>query len=521
MQDHLASSKVVVRSGFFNLLGYGASALYMLLILPLIVGYVGIEEYGLWTLVLALSGYVGLMDLGIGTSFVPYIARYVSLASYDEVNKVVQHGLLFYVGISLIVVAAGYAVAASLFSLVNLPAAYLESARLMFLLALLGFAFSSVAGVFGSVLTALQRVDAFNALLVGFLLLKLATIAVVLELGYGLMGVMWADLTITIISIVPFVIMARKFVPQLSLRWSGYDAPLMRSLIGFGTKLQVSRIADIVQAHFDKLILSRFVGLSAVSMYDFGSRPGGRLRALPLTAIASLVPAVSALNATDEAGRIRAAVVRSTRYLAIVAVGMFAFFLCFAGQFVEVWLGSGFERAAMVLRVLSLGHLVGVVASAMSFAAQGMGKPEIQMHTTLVQAVLNVLLSLGLVSVYGFYGAVAGTSISAIVAGLLFFSWFGRRLVDRPMTVLLTSMGKPLLSVIPAAAVGFAMITGADFLGVPESRMERGVLLALMAILFAGTYVIALILLKTLTADDKGFVEAVTPSRFRFILRFF
>ena len=54
MQESLSSSRAVVRSSFFNLIGFGVSVLYMVLLVPLVVRYVGIDQYGLWTLILAL-----------------------------------------------------------------------------------------------------------------------------------------------------------------------------------------------------------------------------------------------------------------------------------------------------------------------------------------------------------------------------------------------------------------------------------------------------------------------------------
>jgi O-antigen/teichoic acid export membrane protein len=521
MQESLSSSKAVVRSAFFNLLGFGISVLYMLFLVPLVVGYLGIEQYGLWTLILALTGYVGLVDLGIGTSFVPYIARYATLGSYENVNKVIQHGLLFYVCLSLFVLGMGYVLSPWLFSLVKIPAVYLPSARLLFLIALIGFGFSTVAGVFGSVLSALQRMDTYNILLSAFLIEKFVAIVVALWLGYGLSGMMVADLGVTVLGLVPLIIMTKRYFPHLTVRWMGYDSAMMKTLLKFGTQLQISRIAETIQSHFDKLVLSRFIGLSAVSMYDFGSRPGGRLRALPLTAVSSLIPAVSALDATDNKARIQAALVRSTRYLAIVAVPLFAFFICFAGDIVYIWLGEGYEQAAMTLRVLSFAHIVSVVASAMAFVSQGMAAPEVQMRTTLIQATLNVILSLVLVTMFGFYGAVLGTTISVIVGGLLLFAWYGRRLVERPLTMFVKVIVKPLMSIIPSILVGVGLVNIAEHVLGMETRTERGVLLLCVVLIFVALYGVMIVWSKTISSDDRGFVEGVVPARFKYLLKFF
>ncbi len=520
MQESLSSSRAVVRSAFFNLLGFAVSVLYMLFLVPIVVGHVGIEQYGLWSLVLALTGYVGLMDLGIGTSFVPYIARYISLKAYNDVNKVIQHGMLYYAGLSLLVLGIGYAIAPLLFSLVRIPAVYLESARTLFLIALVGFSVSSFAGIFGSVLSALQRMDTYNILLTLFLVEKFVAIAVALAMGYGLLGLMVADLAVTTLGLIPLLVMTKKYFPDLSLRWMGYDGAVMKKLFKFGTQLQVSRIAETIQSQFDKLILSRFIGLSAVSMYDFGSRPGSRLRALPMTAVSSLIPAVSALDAVQNRSRIQSALIRSTRYLAIVAIPMFSFFICFAGEIIYIWLGDGFEQAAMTLRLLSIAHVVSVVASAMALVSQGMGEPGVQMRTTLIQATLNIVLSLTLAIMFGFYGAVVGTTISVIVGGVLLFQWYGKRLIDHPLSLFVQVMIKPLAVALPSIAIGLAVSWIAQRLFDFHTRIEIGVLLAGVSVLFVVLYGVMIVRFKVLTPDDRGFIEGVMPERFKYLLRF-
>jgi hypothetical protein len=90
IDDRLSSSRAVVRSGIFNLAGFGVSALYMILLVPIVLFYLGREQYGLWTAVLAITGYIGLADLGVSTSFVTYIARYVANLDYRQAGQVVH-----------------------------------------------------------------------------------------------------------------------------------------------------------------------------------------------------------------------------------------------------------------------------------------------------------------------------------------------------------------------------------------------------------------------------------------------
>ncbi len=519
MDRSLASSSVVVQNAFFNLLGYGASALYAFLLIPMIVSYVGVEQFGLWSLVVALTGYIGLADLGLSTSFVKYIAEYASLDRPDDVNKVVLHGFVFYMGVSLVVLVAGYLLFPFLYSVLKISSVHFTLAYTIFMLSLLSFGAASTITVVASVLSGIQRNDVLNIVMTCMLLVKFLAIWFVLHRGFGLVGLTLADLLVTAVTIGPLVVVTKRYYVPLSMRFFRYDRVVMKKLLKFGSQLQVSRVAEIVQSQFDKLLLTRFIGLSAVSLYDFGSRPLGRLRALPLTAITSIVPAVSALEAAEDAVRIRAAVLRSTRYMIVLALPMFAFALCFSGEILTVWLGNSLPQSALTMSIFSIAYLANVVMGPLALASQGTGQPQYQMKAMLIQVVLNIVLSTLFVMLAGYYGAVAGTTTAMITGTLIFLNWYGKKLWESPASTVAQLVSKPLVSVAPSIIGALAAHRLVIEIFLLHSRLGRGIALVIAAVTFFPIYVLMLRWTKTLSDDDRIFVKNVLPLRMRNRLR--
>jgi O-antigen/teichoic acid export membrane protein len=519
MQGHLASSKVVVKSAFYNLLGFGASILYIVFLVPVVVGHIGVEQYGLWSIVLALTGYVGLADLGLSASFVKYVAEYVSLNEYARVNKVIQQGALFYLCLTLVMITIGPFLFSFVYTLLKIPSAQFGLASNAFMLSLVNFGVSSVAGVLASALTGIQRTDVFNRLVIASFVARYIAIVAVLVNGYGLLGFMIADLAVGAAFIVPLWFATKRYCPYVSLRFAGYDHGLMKSLLRFGFQLQISRFAELVQAQFDKLLITRYVNLGGVSMYDFGSRPLGRIRSLPVTAVSALVPAVSSLHAERDATRINAALVRGTKYLFIFGLPVFVFSVCFAHELIRVWLGDGFDNAALTLQILAPGYFVGVVVSVLALVSQGKGEPKYQMYAMMVQAGLNIVLSFILITSFGFFGAVSGTAVASVVGGLLFFHWYGKRLMDRPLSRLFGIAAKPLVSVALSvlACEGVASLMHAS--SVFGSRFGSLLIVVIAGLIFLILYVILLIATKVLTSDDRAFFINIIPSKFAHLLR--
>ena len=59
-----------------NLAGFLVSAVVALLLSPFIIRTLGDVKYGLWTLLISLTGYYGILDLGVRSAVGHYVTRY-------------------------------------------------------------------------------------------------------------------------------------------------------------------------------------------------------------------------------------------------------------------------------------------------------------------------------------------------------------------------------------------------------------------------------------------------------------
>ena len=57
--------RVILRNIFSNWTGYLITILVGFFLAPFVLHHLGNTGYGVWTLVLSLTGYFGLLDLGI------------------------------------------------------------------------------------------------------------------------------------------------------------------------------------------------------------------------------------------------------------------------------------------------------------------------------------------------------------------------------------------------------------------------------------------------------------------------
>src|ERR1700680_4423392 len=126
---------------------------------PFILHKLGDDAFSLWVLVFSITGYYGLLDLGIRSSIVRYVAKFTATQDADKLRRFLSTSVAFYAIASLVVFLLTGIGFFHLQSLFKIPPSFLGSARVLFALAGTGVALSFPLSVFAAVLEGVQEVS--------------------------------------------------------------------------------------------------------------------------------------------------------------------------------------------------------------------------------------------------------------------------------------------------------------------------------------------------------------------------
>ena len=90
-----ATSKKIIKNTIFTSIGRFWGYALSFLLTPYIVHKIGIERFGIWAVANTAIHFFLFLDLGIGSSFVKYIAEYNTRKDYKMINEVINTGLVF------------------------------------------------------------------------------------------------------------------------------------------------------------------------------------------------------------------------------------------------------------------------------------------------------------------------------------------------------------------------------------------------------------------------------------------
>lgn len=488
-------SEKIIKNTVFNAAGRFWAILVGIFLTPYIIEHIGLERYGILTLVGATTGYFGLLDFGIGTSFVKYIAEFYANKDSRKINQVVVTGFMFYSALAAFLVVASFFVARPLALLLKTQPHLYSETVFVFSLGIIIFGLSNALSPFAALQSGLQRMDIANKVGVAMSVLNVIGTVFCLENNYGLAGLMIANAGILIISGACNIFIAYRILPGLSLGFRRFSGDIFRKMFKLGYKLQVSTISNLFHFQVDKVLLAYFLNVEFVGYYNVASLLASKVREFPLLLISAIFPAASELGAKTDKEGLGKLYFRSLKYVVLAGLPLSAAAIIFAKPFITLWLGQGYDKAIFTLQLLMVAYFVNMLSGPGFTILNGIGMPKYGMVSSGLAAFLNLVLSASLALMTGYYGVVFGTVISMVVAAGYFIIKF-----HKVMSIPMWETTRPIF-LKPLAACAAAAST--VYLLEPRAGLLTWHALAGFGFIYLAVFAAAIMSLKHFDDFDK------------------
>jgi O-antigen/teichoic acid export membrane protein len=416
-----------------NWIGHGAGLVVAFFLSPFVVHTLGKVEYGIWGLLMVLTGYMGIMDLGIRASTGRYIILYLGRSNHRAVDETIRTSLGFFSGLGLLVVAAGLGMGRlfpSLFQ--SVPDEYYLLAQLLLPLLALNVWLSAIGSVFASVLVAHDRFDLTRAVDLGVLGVQTTGTILALCWGYGISGLAAVAVGCQALGLAGNYLLARRIYPRLRVWPLALDKTRLRELLGYGLAAFLSMVSIRIIGQTDLVVAGAAIDVSSVAVYSVGAMlvyySGTFLTHINLT----LFPPIQRAVAQNEMGATRWLFLRAGRLALIFGLLAYVGMIVFAEPFIRLWMyGPKFgeesvRQAATVMQILACSKLPLLFVGASVSVLNAMGRVRLTASLTAAEALLNLGLSLLFVLVFGWglAGIACGTLVARLLVGTFVAPWY-------------------------------------------------------------------------------------------------
>jgi O-antigen/teichoic acid export membrane protein len=400
------------RNSIWNLLGGGAPFLLGVVTIPYLVRQLGVEAFGILTLVWALIGYFSLFDFGLGRALTQQVATSLGTGKLDQVSSIVKYGLLLTVATGLVGgLLLGVAATPLGTKWLNVSESLQKETVSSLLIASLGIPLTTLTAGLRGVLEAHEDFTAVNLLRI---LLGIA------NFGLPALGIMvfGPSLLLAVTSLIVarvIVVVAHMYLVYLKMRttWlvAKFDKNNIRSLLSFGAWMTLSNVISPLMVTADRFIISSALGAGLIAYYTVPFDSLLRLLIIPSAITTALFPRFASVIATDrEAAKKLYQKCKKAVGLIMTPVSL----TVMIGSYwaIKLWLGQDFATHSwFIASILSVGLLFNSLAQIPHAVIQAGGDAR----TTALIHLGEFTLYLPLLFVFIKYFGLSGAAIIWVV----------------------------------------------------------------------------------------------------------
>ncbi len=424
-------AKKTIKNSLFGILEFAWPILLSLLATPFIIRKLGTDAYGILALVTVVLGFLAFLDLGFTNAAIKYISEEYAKKDYGRINKIINSTLLVYITMGIIGGAALFSFSNSLaVKILNVPPHLIEITKFAFYVASLGLLLNMVLGAFACVPKALQRFDISTkiSMIIGTLT-TLGTVSL-LYAGFWLKELIIFNLTVSIISIVVYVIVSKKLLPFLKIRPS-FDKKTFLMLFSFGSLALVASLSGLIVFNLDKFLIGSLISVTVIAFYVVPGNIAVKIQGL-ITAMVNIVfPVSSTLAGNNETDKLKTLYFKGSKLVLIVSTMLSVPLFVFSGKFLLYWLGKDFAQASTtVMMILVATYYLLSINGTLWNISYGLGRVKINAFFSWLTAVLNVVLIFVLAKPFGIIGVAWAYFISVIISVPLAIVYMERKLLN-------------------------------------------------------------------------------------------
>jgi O-antigen/teichoic acid export membrane protein len=409
------TKKKVFANAVWNLFGFVLAVGITFVMCPILLRSLGDARYGVWSLVETTVAYFALLDLGIGAAVVRYVSKFEALEDRGQLNRIFSTTLSTF-GLLALFVAGVCGIAALVWARpLGVPEELATDTRWLLLLLGGSVAVELVGGVYGAVLIGLNNFPAKVSIEAGLRVVTAILQLVVIRAGGDIVGLALLGFGGSVLKALLAGLVSHRCLPSLRFSLSLVRWETLRMLGGYSLQAFVILVAGRISYRSDALVIGAFLAPACITYFVTASRLIEYAKSVVSVAVNALTPAISALDAQGNRQAVRRGYLEGARYVLFLLLPVQMGILFLGGPFLSLWLGPHYAAESYAtLAILAVPLGLQAAQSVSSRMLYGIGAIAWLARLAVIQAVINLGMSVALVVPFGIEGVAWGTTIPAI-----------------------------------------------------------------------------------------------------------
>lgn len=412
--NNINQKKVGVLLSYVNL---AISTIVPFFYTPIMLAILGQSEYGLYSLSNSVISYLSLLQFGMGSAVIRYIAKYRATDEKEKANQITGLFTIIYIFFAVLVLFVG-----CIFTLLSpvifsdgLSETEISKMKILIIIMSLSTAFSFISVVFSSIINAYEKFIFKKTTDIILTILAPLFNLLVLFLGYESVGIATVSLILQIVVLPIYMWYVAKRL-GIKMKFVKPEKAFLLELFSFSIFMFLSSIADLLFWSTDNVLIGAMIGSTAVAVYNVGGVFTNLMRNLTSAINDVFVPKVTMMVAVDKSNtELSELMIRVGRLQYLIVSLLASGFIVFGHVFIHYWSGDVYAGAYWVSLVTFLPSAIPILQNIAFGVIVAQHKHKFRCYIYFGIAILNAISTFFIIPYFGYIGAAICSGVSYII----------------------------------------------------------------------------------------------------------
>ena len=414
---------------------------------PILIRFLGKNEYGLYNLSTSITGYLSVLSFGFVNTYLRYYSKYKVENDNKKIADLNGLYLIVFSCIGFLSLLAGAIIVLNISNIFqeSLTPEELGKAKILISIIVVNVSVSFPLGIFQFFLTAQERFVFIRLISLAETIIYPCLVVCALHLGFRSVSMTVIALGMAVVAkTIQIIYCFSRCGYSISLK--SVDLGMFRSIFVFSSYIFLNIVAEQLNLEVDKFVLGKYRGTADVAVYGIAAHLNAIYLSIANNIATVVKPRVNRLVLSENSNGTNALFIKIGR-LQIIVLSLIVMGFAFIGrQFVLLWVGNDFVDSYSIALLLMLPFTLSHIQLLSAEVQRAKNLHKFRSILYFVVAIMNLSISIPLGRRYGGIGCATGTAISVILGHIIIMGVYNQRVVGLSITGLL----KNALSFVPA-----------------------------------------------------------------------
>jgi O-antigen/teichoic acid export membrane protein len=411
----------------FTVIAWAIPAVAAFIAVPITVRGLGDMQYGLLALTGALTGYLGLLEMGLGSAIMRYLSFYRARNEGRPMLGIVWFAVRWFFGAGIVGgVFLWFAAPWLCSSVLDVPPDLLSTGVMVMRITAINFPVALLVSIGVAIPQSFLRYDISTVIAGTWGTVSAVGPAVIVSLGYGLVAVVLFSLITNVMALTIYATIGFRLFREVDRQAGPQWKEVRRKTLSFAGITALNKIGYTLAQQTNTIVVGIAAGVAATAYYQVPSVLASRVNEMLSRVAQVLFPTASSMFARSDVEGVKYLYVRTSRLFFLINFSVAVGLCVFSYPLLQYWVSDSYaEQGALALTLFAFSQSMHASTMAASYVNLSAARPGVNLVFSTMSSALNLIAIYPLTVRWGVSGAAAAGLVGA--ANVPYFLHYGHK----------------------------------------------------------------------------------------------